>query len=44
MAGVLEFGVIGVGALGMLWSLSRRSLLLFLLSLALVVFGFFLVA
>ena len=44
MAGILELGVIGVGALGALWGLSTRRWVIFFLGLGLAVFGFFLVA
>ena len=44
MAGLIEFAVIGLGALGALWGLSTRRWAIFFLGLGLAVFGFFLVA
>lgn len=44
MAGISEWAVVGVGALGALWGLSTRRWFIFFLGLGLAVFGFFLVA
>jgi len=42
MAGIIEWALIVVGAVGALWGLSSKKWLLFLIGLALAVFGFIL--
>ena len=43
MVPILEWAMVGAGALGALWSLTNRYWFLFLLSLVLVTLGLFLV-